>query len=282
MTIARTELDDLERANKSGVTPVVLVHGLWMPAGSWLPWRGYLEEYGYATIAPRWPGELDSAEDARAHPDSLSGLGTRALVDHVAEVVAALDRTPVLIGHSLGGVIVQQLAGRGLARATVALGPSPFRGVRPLPLSTVRSLLPVLRTPANRSRSVMLSESQFRFVFGNALDAGESRRLYDELCVPAPGRPLFEAALANLDPRTPLKVDTRTPDRGPLLIVSGEVDNVVPGAISRATYRQQSRNPCPTELTEAPGRGHSFAMDAGWRVVADNALMFLHRHGVYA
>jgi len=282
VTIARTELDDVERANRSGVQPVVLVHGLWMPAGSWLPWRGYLEEYDYATIAPRWPGEQDSTEEARARPDSMAGLGTRAVADHIAEIVAALDRKPVLVGHSVGGLVVQMLAGAGLARATVAIAPSPFRGVRPLPASTVRALFPVLRSPANRSRSVMLSESQFRFVFGNAVSAHESRRMYDELCMPAPGLPLFEAATANLDPRTPLKVDTRNPDRGPLMVISGEKDNVVPWTMSHAAYRLQSGNPCPTEITEAPDRGHSLAADPGWRVVADNALMFLHRHGITA
>lgn len=280
MTIARSELDDIERANKAGVTPVVLVHGLWLPASSWLPWRGHLEAAGFATMAPGYPGEPDSVAEARSRPQAMAGAGIAAIAEHFAEVVAALDRAPVLVGHSVGGLVVQQLAARGAARATVAITPAPFRGVLPLPVSTLRSALPVLADPGNRRRSVRLSREQFRFVFGNAIPREESDRLYDEHCVPAPARPLFQAATANVHPGTEARVDTGRPGRGPLMVISGERDNAMPWAIASATYRRQTRSASPTELTEAPGRGHSLVVDDGWAEVADNVLAFLSRHGV--
>jgi len=280
VSITRSELDDVERANKSGVTPVVLVHGLWLPASSWLPWRGYVEEYGYATLAPGWPGEPETVEAARERPEAVAGTSISQVVDHVAEVIGALDRKPVVIGHSVGALVAERLAGMGLARATVAITPAPFRGVLPLPVSTLRATFPVLGKPANVNRSVMLTAKQFRFAFGNALSAEESDELHERLCVPAPGRPLFQTATANVDPRTQARVGTRAAGRGPLMVIGAEKDNVLPWAIAYASYQRQAKNADPTEITQAPGRGHALAVDAGWRVVADNALSFLARHEV--
>jgi non-heme chloroperoxidase len=279
-TLTAREHDDIERANKSGVTPVVLVHGLWLPASSWLPWRGHLEEQGFATIAPGWPGEPGTVEEARRRPGAVAGTGVGEVTDHVAEVVASLDRTPVVIGHSFGGLVTQQLASRGLAVASVAIGPAPSRGVLALPATALRAASVALAHPGSHGRSVMLTATQFRFAFGNALPQAESDRLYDSYCVPAPARPLFQAATANLDPRSEAAVDTGNRDRGPMLIISGQRDNTVPWAIAEATYRRQARNPGPTELTEAPGRGHSLTVDRGWREVADNVLAFLARHRI--
>jgi non-heme chloroperoxidase len=282
VTLTRSERDDIERANKSGVTPVVLVHGLWLPASSWLPWRGHLEEHGFATVAPGWPREPDTVAAARARPEAVAGTGVAEVTDHLAEVVAALVRKPVVIGHSFGGLVAQQLAARGLCAASVVIAPAPSRGVLPLPASALRVAFVALGNPAGYRRSVMLTEGQFRFAFGNALSREESDRLYESSCVPAPARPLFQAATANLDPRTDLRVDTGRGDRGPMLVVAGERDHTVPWAIVRSTYRRQARNPSHTELTEAPGRGHSLVVDSGWREVADNALAFLSRHRVTA
>jgi pimeloyl-ACP methyl ester carboxylesterase len=280
VTISRHELDDVERANKAAVTPVVLVHGLWVSASSWLPWRGHLEAAGFATIAPRYPGEPDSVPEARSRPRAMAGLGVASVTGHVAEVVAALDRAPVLVGHSVGGLVAQQLAGRGLARGTVAIAPAPFRGVLPLPVTTLRTALPVVANPANRHRSVRLTRERFRYVFANAVSREESDRLYDEHCVPAPARPLFQVATANVHPGTEARVDTGRPGRGPLMVVSAERDNAMPWAIASATYRRQSTSASPTELTQAPGRGHSLVLDDGWAEVAENVLAFLARHGI--
>jgi non-heme chloroperoxidase len=169
------------------------------------------------------------------------------------------------------------LAGRGLAVASVAIDPAPFRGVLPLPISALRSASPVLTNPANYNRAVPLTYEQFRFGFANAVDEPEAHQLYETYAVPAPGKPLFQAASANLNPWTEVKVDSKNPDRGPLLIISGEKDNTVPRSIANASYKRQKRNEGVTEFVEMPGRGHALVIDSGWREVADKALEFIKR-----
>jgi pimeloyl-ACP methyl ester carboxylesterase len=280
VTITTTEHNDIVRANHAGVTPIVMIHGLWLPGSSWLPWRGYLEELGFVTVAPGWPGVPDSVAEARDHPETQAGKGISDVSEHYAEVIRALDRRPVLIGQSLGGLVAQRLAGEGLAAATVALAPSPFRGVLPVAVSTLRASAPVLAHPAAWHRTVMLSRSQFRFVFGNALPAAESDEMYDELCIPGPARPLLQSATANLSPLTEARVDTGRPDRGPLLLVAGEKDNTVPWPIAYSAYQRQAANPNRTEIALAPGRGHSLAADRGWREVAENVVAFVTECGI--
>ncbi len=182
-----------------------------------------------------------------------------------------------MIGHSFGGLLTQIVAGRGLSAVSVAIDPAPFRGVLPLPFSALKSSSPVLGNPANRNRAVPLTYDQFRFAFVNAVDEAEAKELYAEFAVPAAGAPLFQAATANLNPWTEAKVDTRNPDRGPLLIISGEKDNTVPWSIANASYKRQARNEGVTEVVEIPGRGHSLTIDGGWREVADSALGFVQR-----
>jgi pimeloyl-ACP methyl ester carboxylesterase len=200
------------------------------------------------------------------------------VTDHVAGVVHRLGSLPALVGHSFGGLIVQRLAGMGLAAATVAIDPAPFRGVLPLPLSALRSASPVLGNPANYGRAVALTFEQFRYGWANALPEREARDLYQRFSVAGAGTPLFQAATANLNPWTAVTVDTANPDRGPLLVVSGGEDHTVPRAIALASFKRQRRNPGLTEFHEVPGRGHSLTIDSGWREVAAVALEFVERH----
>jgi pimeloyl-ACP methyl ester carboxylesterase len=199
--------------------------------------------------------------------------------DHFDEIIRALDKKPAVIGHSFGGLLTQTqiIAGRGLAAVSVAIDPAPFRGVLPLPLSSLKSSRPVLGNPANRNRAVPLTYEQFRFGFANAVSEEEARELYATFAVPASGAPLFQAATANLNPWTEAKVDNKNPDRGPLLIISGEKDNTVPWAIANASYQKQKRNEGVTEIVEMPNRGHALTVDSGWREVADTALAFVRR-----
>ena len=192
-------------------------------------------------------------------------------------MIDRLDTKPAVIGHSFGGLLTQIIAGRGLSAASVAIDPAPFRGVLPLPISALRAASPVLSNPLNRGRAIPLTYDQFRYAFTNAVSEDEARELYDAFAVPTPGEPLFQAAFANLNPWTEAKVDTRNPDRGPLLILDGELDNTVPWAIANASYKQQKKNPGVTEIVKVPGRGHSLTIDGGWREVADISLAFIQR-----
>jgi non-heme chloroperoxidase len=269
--------DQVSQANDSGRVPVVFIHGLWLLPSSWDRWAALFADAGYAPVSPGWPDDPDTVAEANAEPGVFANKTIGAVADHYSKVIGTLSRKPAVVGHSFGGLLAQIVAGRGESAATVAIDAAPFRGVLPLPLSSLKAGSPVLANPANRHRAVPLSYDQFRYSFANAVSEDEARRLYDTFAVPAPGAPLFQAAAANLNPLTEDKVDTRNPDRGPLLIISGEKDNTVPRAISAAAYKRQKHNPAVTEFTEIAGRGHALTIDDGWAEVAQTALEFIQR-----
>jgi pimeloyl-ACP methyl ester carboxylesterase len=276
-TTIERETDQIERANVSGRTPVVFVHGLWLLPSSWDRWAAVFEEAGYGALTPGWPDDPQTVEEAAAHPEVFARKTVGQVANHFAGMIGKLTKKPAVIGHSFGGLLAQILAGRGLASASVAIDPAPFRGVLPLPISALRAAMPALVNPANRNRAVSLTYEQFRFAFANAVSEDEAKELYASFVVPAPGAPLFQAATANLNPATEAKVDSRNPDRGPLLIISGEKDHTVPWAIANASFKKQRRNQGVTEIVEIPNRGHALTIDSGWREVADTALAFVKR-----
>ena len=276
-TITEHEAEQVQRANATGHQPVVFVHGLWLLSTSWDRWATQFEEAGYAALTPAWPDDPDTVEEANANPEVFAKKTIGQVADHHEQVIRTLDRKPAIIGHSFGGLLAQILAGRGLAAATVAVDPAPFRGVLPLPFSALKAASGVLRNPANRHRAVPLSFEQFRYGFANAVSEDEAHELYKTFAVPGPGTPIFQAATANLNPFTEAKVDTENPDRGPLLVISGEKDHQVPWAIANASFKHQKHNRAVTEITEMPNRGHALTIDSGWREVADTALTFIQR-----
>ena len=275
--LTAAERAQIQRANVSGLPPVVFVHGLWLLPSSWQRWAEAFEEAGYIALTPDWPDDPATVAEANANPDVMANKTVGQVADHFSAVISQLERKPAIVGHSFGGLLAQILAGRGLSAVTVAIDPAPFRGVLPLPLSALKASWPVLGNPANRTRAVPLSYAQFRFAFANAVGEMEAQALYRDYAVPAPGAPLFQAAAANLNPWTQAQVDTGNQERGPLLIVSGEKDNTVPWSMANAAFRQQQANPGLTEIVQIPGRGHSLTIDSGWREVADTALAFVRR-----
>jgi pimeloyl-ACP methyl ester carboxylesterase len=277
MAITQQESAQIEKANASGRTPVVFIHGLWVLASSWDRWGGVFEQAGYAAVQPIWPDDPETVEQARANPDALAKKTLGQVADHTAEVIGKLERKPAVLGHSTGGLLAQLIADRGLSAVTVAIDPGPFRGVLPLPLSTLKVSKPVLANPLNRGRAVTLTLDQFKYGWANALSDEEAKELYDTYHVAAPAVALMQMANANLNPATEAKLNPKNPKRGPLLIIDGEVDHTVPWAIANASYKRQSRNQAVTEIVKIPNRGHSLTIDSGWREVCDTALEFVKR-----
>jgi non-heme chloroperoxidase len=275
VVLSAHETGEISAANASGRQPVVFVHGLWLLSSSWDRWRELFEESGYATLAPSWPDDPDTVEEARQHPEAFAGKMVQQVTDHYHEAIGALQRKPAVVGHSFGGLIAQKLAGEGVSAATVAIDPAPFRGILPIPASSLKSSLAVLSNPANRGRAIALTFDQFRYGWANALDESEARELYDTFHVPAAGAPIFQAVAANLNPFSETKVDTHNPERGPLLIIGGEKDHTVPLALTRSQVKHQEKNPGITESAEIPDRGHALVIDHGWREVAQTALAFI-------
>jgi len=276
-TVTEYELEQIERANATTATPVVFIHGLWLLPNSWDNWADFFEQAGYAPLTPLWPDDPETLAEARANPDVLAKKTLRQVADHTEEIIGALERKPVVIGHSTGGLVAQIVAGRGLSAVTVAIDPGVFRGVLPLPPSVLKGVGPFLINPLTRGRAITLTFDQFKYGWANALDEKEARELYDTFHVAASGMSLVQMGNANLNPRTEAKVDTKNPERGPLLIIDGEKDHTVPWAIANAAYKRQRRNPGVTEIVKVPNRGHSLTIDHGWREVAQTALDFVKR-----
>ena len=276
-TITDHEAAQVERANASNATPVLFVHGLWLLSSSWNNWVTLFEEAGYVGVTPGWPDDPETVAQARQHPEVFAGKGIAEIAAYQEAIIRRLDRKPVIIGHSFGGLLTMILAGRGLAAASVAISPAPFRGVLPLPISALRAASVALRNPANWNRAVPLTYEQFRYSFANAVGEDEAKELYLGYSVAGAGEPLFQAASANLNPWTEAKVDTGNRDRGPMLIVSADSDHTVPWAIANAAYKRQKRNTGVTEIVKMRGRGHTLTIDAGWRDVARTALAFVER-----
>jgi pimeloyl-ACP methyl ester carboxylesterase len=276
-SISERESREIEAANASGSTPVVFIHGLWLLPSSWANWADFFKQAGYAPLTPDWPDDPETVEAARAKPDVLAKKTLSQIADHTADVIDSLDKKPVVMGHSTGGLLAQMLAGRGRSAATVAIDPGVFRGVLPLPRSVLKVVGPLLADPRNRGRALTLTLDQFKYGWTNALDADESKRLYDSYHVAGSGIALAQMADANLNPWTQSKVDTKNPDRGPLLILDGEKDHTVPWAIANAAYKRQKRNPGVTEIKQMANRGHSLTIDHGWQEVAQAALDFVKR-----
>ena len=277
MAVSEREKREIEAANASGKIPVVFIHGLWLLPSSWANWADFFEAAGYAPLTPDWPDDPATVEEARANPDVFAKKTLKQVADHTTEIIDALEQKPVITGHSTGGLVAQMLAGRGLAAVTVAIDPGVFRGVLPLPVSVLKGVGPFLLDPRTRGRAITLTFDQFKYGWANALDEKEAKELYDTFHVAGSGIALVQMGNANLNPWTQSKVDTKNPDRGPLLIIDGEKDHTVPWAIANAAYKRQNRNPGVTEIVKVPNRGHALTIDHGWREVAETALAFVQR-----
>ena len=277
-TVTAWEEAEIERANASGLTPVVFVHGLWLLSSSWQRWRDLFEANGYTTIAPGWPDDPATVTEAFDHPEVFAHKKVQAVTDHYLDAIKRLAKKPAVVGHSFGGLIAQKIAGSGASVATVSIDNAPFRGILPLPISSLKSSFPVLSNPANYGKAIALTFDQFKYGWANNLDEAEAKELHETFHVPAPGLPLFQAAVSNFNPVSETRVDSKNPDRGPLLIIAGENDHTIPLAITEATFKLQSKhNPGVTEIERIPGRGHSLVIDSGWKEVADVAVKFVQR-----
>ncbi len=258
--------------------PVLFVHGLWLHSTAWAPWIEKFNAAGYSASAPGWPGDPETVALSRENPEAIAGHGIDDVVEHYAGIIDGLAEAPILIGHSFGGTIVEKLLGQGRGAAGIAIDAAPIKGVLALPVSALRASFPVLKNPANSSKAISLTAEQFKYAFGNAIPEAESAELYEKWTIPAPGRPLFQAASANFRPHSEAAVDTDRSDRGPLLLIMGGEDHTVPEAITKSTLKQYKRSTAVTDLVEFADRGHSLTIDHGWEEVAQAGLDWLAKN----
>jgi pimeloyl-ACP methyl ester carboxylesterase len=250
-----------------------------MHACSWEAWVALFNAAGYQAIAPGWPGDAATVSETRRHPDAMNNSGIGAITEHYQMIIADLPATPVVIGHCVGGLVAQRLLGRGFARACIAMAPTPLRGVRRVSISQLRSAVDSLGHLGLGGRTWAHTAESYHKGLANVLSRTESDRLFQAYSIPAPALPLRQVALANATLPSDTSVDTRS-ERGPLLIIAGSADRMLPAPSAYWAYKIQRRNAGVTQLSIFDNRGHSLFTDHGWREIADTTLMFLAHQGI--
>jgi pimeloyl-ACP methyl ester carboxylesterase len=249
---------------------IVLVHGLWMTPRSWEHWIERYESRGHRVLAPSWPGLEAEVEELRRDPSPMKGLGITKIADHYDGIIRGLDSPPIIMGHSIGGTVLQLLLDRGLGRAGVGVAPGTVKGVPDLPLSTLRSAFPVLGNPFNRGKATGLSAKQFHYAFCNTMSREESDKVYERYHVPAANRALFDVGFATFTRNAPTTVDFTKDDRAPMVSIAFENDHIVPPKAARHNV-EKYKSKAITAFKEFPGRPH-FPGAPGWEEVADYAI----------
>jgi pimeloyl-ACP methyl ester carboxylesterase len=261
-----------------GATPdtIVLIHGLWMTPLAWEHWVPRYEARGFTVLTPGYPGigpgEAGVAalrEDASA----IGDVGVREVMDNLTEIIEKLDQPPIVMGHSFGGTFAQLAVGAGLAAAGVSIDGAAVKGINVMPLSEVRSVLPVLKDPLNVDRAVPLTPKQFHYAFTNTLDEAAAQAAYDRYAVPTPAKILFQGGFAAVTPHAATTFDFADDDRGPLLFISGGSDHILPPPVQGHNYDKNAKHSTAiTAHTTFPGRDHYTCGEPGWEAVADFAL----------
>ncbi len=257
---------------------ILFIHGLWIHSSSWKPWKDFFEHHGYETMNPGWPGDSSTVAECRNNVQAIANRGVTEISDNYAEIIASVSEPPIVIGHSFGGLITQIILGRGIAAAGIAIDPAPMKGVWQLPLSALKASFPVLGNPFNLKKAISLSFEQFRYGFANAVPETEAKDLYERWTIPAPARPLFQAATATFA-GSETKVNTLNTTRGPLLITGGEKDHIAPPILGKASIKKYNSSVI-SDFKLFEGRGHSLIVDHGWREVAEYSLAWLNNHGL--
>lgn len=251
---------------------VVLIHGLWMTSLSWEKWTAHYQQRGYKVIARSWPGLEGDIEELRRDPSAVAGLGITEIVDHYEAIIRELDRPPIIMGHSFGGLMTQILLDRGLGAAGVAIATAPVKGVLLLPFSTLKASFSILSNPLNNHRASPLTEDQFHYAFTNLLSEEESKKVFDRYAVPGPDHLLFQAGLANFNPHAATTVNFQNDTRAPLLLIAGDSDHISPASVVKANYKLYRKSRAVTEYKEFANRSHYILGQDGWQEVADAAL----------
>ena len=259
------------------MSTIVLVHGLWLTARSWEGWKARFEERGHEVLAPPWPRMEGEVENLRRDPSVMNGLGIAEVVAHYDRIIRSLSTPPVIMGHSTGGLVTELLLDRGLGAAGIGLSPAPVKGVLRLPPALLRTVLPALRNPSNRNKTVAFTPKQFHRGFTNTMNAKDANAAYRRYAVAAPGRVIFQAAFANINPRAVTKVDFHKNDRPPLLVIGNTQDHTIPASVSREAAKRLGKSRAAVDYKEFAGRPH-FPAAPGWEAVADYALEWMDRH----
>ena len=242
---------------------IIFIHGMFLTPSCWNDWAAYFVAEGYSVAAPPWPLHEGTTHDLR-QPEKLAALGKlefHQVLGYYRELLKKKATKPILIGHSMGGLIAEILLAEGLADSAVAIDPAPMKGVISLKYSFLKSNWPAINPFAKSDKPIEMSEKDFAYAFANAQSEQEQNRLYNEYYVP-------ESRRVGQAPTTDIaKIDAKIP-RGPLLILGGSEDHVIPASLTLKIFDYYKNSPSYTEYRELAGRDHSTILSAGWRDVA--------------
>jgi pimeloyl-ACP methyl ester carboxylesterase len=252
-----------------GTNNIVLIHGLWMTPLSWEYWAHHFTERGYEVFAPSWPGMERDIRALRRQPVTYAKVGVKQIVDHYEKLIIELESPPILIGHCLGGLVVQALLDRGLGACGVAIASAPIKGVWTLPYSTMRVVTPRL---LHTRRAAPLTPAQFQYAFMHTESREESFRIFQRYAIPGADHVLFQTELANFNPFAETAVNVRRNNRAPLLLIAGSNDHVTPPSVVKANHRLYRDSCAVTAYKEFPDRTHFIIGQSGWQEVANYAL----------
>jgi pimeloyl-ACP methyl ester carboxylesterase len=258
---------------------IVLVHGFWVTPLSWEKWVERYEERGYRVLTPTYPGFEGGVEALREDPSPIEALTFPAIIEHIGGIIDELERPPIIIGHSAGGVLTQILLDHGYGAAGVAIDSVPAEGIRVTPVSRIRSLFPILKNPANRHKAVGFTPEQWHYAFANTVSREESDEVYERYHIPASGRLVWVGATANFTPgHQENYVNFSNEDRAPLLFIAGSEDNIMPPSVNQSNVMHYRYVKSVTDYKEFPGRSHFTVGQEGWEEVADYALEWAVEH----
>ena len=257
-------------------SPLMFIHGAWLSSQSWDTFAEYFRDRGYEFSAPEWPRKHGDVEELRETTEAIEGLGLTEIVDHYEALIRALDQEPILIGHSFGGLIVELLLDRGLARGGVAMSPAPPKGILALPFSTLKAAAPALAHPSKWHGVVTLMPEEFTYAFVNTFSEEDAAAAYERYAVPETGQIFYEAGFANFHLHPPTEVHFKNEERAPLLIVGAAADHTVPASLSKAQYKHYEHSPARTDYLEFEGRPHFHMVASDWQEVAAAVDSWLH------
>jgi len=250
--------------------PLMFVHGMYMNGLSWQPWVDRATARGWTTHAPSWPFHDGAPADRRAAIDpALGRLTFGTVTDHLKAVIDALPQRPVLIGHSIGGLLVQKLVNDGYGVAGVAISSAPPRGVISFDPHFFRANVPHLN-PIAGNKPVIMTPERFHYAFANTLSREASDDMFEELVVPE-SRNVPRSTLTSQGALDCSRAHV------PLLFVAGDSDHLTPASMVAANVRTYAGSSGIVEFVRLTRRSHLICNEPGWEEVCDLALDFAAR-----
>ncbi len=244
---------------------IVLIHGLFVNNTSWAAWKTYFENQGYTVYTPANPGHEGNPAALRAniHPQ-LTQTGFKDVVANIVKVIDTLPEKPIVIGHSLAGLVVQKLVEMGKAVAGVSIDGAPPKNVF-APPATIKAVLPVVN-PFKGNSPYMGSREWYHKHFFNNYTRTESDRLYDQIAVPESRKIAWNTLLDSF-----ASIDFKRP-HSPLLFIGGGNDTIFSADFTKViASRYQDKN-SQVDYKRFEGRSHFIAGEKGWEEVANYVL----------